>query len=601
MSRPSFSDRRHTTLPEPAQPPPTPTSVRALPLNLDAVRSYTGFGPLSGRSIVLIGLMGAGKSTIGRRLAQRLSLGFVDADAEIERAAGCSISDVFRLYGEEAFRDGERRVLKRLLDGPSRVIATGGGAFMNAETRALIRDRAISIWLRCPLHILVKRVTGRTHRPLLHGVKPRDILEQLMVVRHPVYAEADIIVQCGEDNVDNATTRVIEALALNHRPRRLPVRLERGSYEVIIGSGLVERAGALLSAILPQKRAIVISDAHVAELYLHPLLEALSDSGFSVQSLVVQPGEKSKSLEEFQRLTDAILEHKVERRTAIIALGGGVVGDLAGFVAASTLRGLPFVQMPTTLLSQVDSSVGGKTGINTKWGKNLIGAFHQPAVVLADVSTLATLPLREIKAGYAEIVKSGLIGDPDLFAWCEKHGEDVLSQDPNTLAEAVEKACAFKAAVVTEDEFERKAEGGRALLNLGHTFGHALEAEMGYDGSLLHGEAVSIGLRLAFMLSVRLGYCPQEDLDRLTAHLDALEMPSRISQLGRPFAARTLLDHMTRDKKMQDGKLTFVLVRGIGQAFTCRDVQAQAVHDVLVDDGCAPDAMLPETSRGTDV
>ncbi len=608
MSRPFLPERGNAVLPEqtpalPPSPPPdtVPEPAPALPLNLDAVRSSTGFGPLCGRSILLIGLMGAGKSTIGRRLAQRLGLGFVDADAEIERAAGCSINDVFRLYGEEAFRDGERRVLKRLIDGPSRVIATGGGAFMNEQTRALIRERAISVWLRCPLHVLLKRVSGRTHRPLLNGTKPRDVLERLMIIRHPVYAEADIIVQCGEDNVDNATTRVIEALALNHRPRRLPVRLERNPYEVIIGTGLIERAGALLATVLPQKRVIVISDTTVAELYLHPLLESLADSGFAVQTIVVPPGEQSKSLSEFQRVTDAILERKVERKTTVIALGGGVIGDLAGFVASATLRGLSFVQMPTTLLSQVDSSVGGKTGINTSWGKNLLGAFHQPAMVLADVSSLATLPVREIRAGYAEIVKAGLIGDADLFTWCERHGASVISQDPDALAEAVERACAFKAAIVTDDEFEQKPEGGRALLNLGHTFGHALEAEMGYNGTLLHGEAVSIGLRLAFMLSVRLGYCPQADLDRVTAHLDETGMPARISQLGRTFEARTLLDHMTRDKKMQDGKLKFVLVRGIGQAFTCRDVPAQAVHDVLVEDGCAADAMQTHAGRGTDI
>ncbi|GBQ24791.1 shikimate kinase [Acetobacter estunensis NRIC 0472] len=569
--------------------PVAPLHHAALPLNLDAVRNPSGFGPLCGRSIVLIGLMGAGKSTIGRRLAQRLGLGFVDADTEIERAAGCSISDVFRLYGEDAFRDGERRVIKRLLDGPTRVIATGGGAFMNSETRALIRERAISLWLRCPLPVLVRRVSGRTHRPLLNNARPRDVLAQLMVVRHPVYAQADIIVQCGDDNVDHATTRVIEALALNHRPRRLPVTLAHASYEVVIGAGLIERAGALLAPVLPQKKAIVISDANVAELYLKPLLDSLGDSGFVTQSLIVPPGEQTKSLDRYRELTDAILEQKVERKTAIIALGGGVVGDLAGFVAATTLRGLPFVQIPTTLLSQVDSSVGGKTGINTPWGKNLLGAFHQPAIVLADISTLATLPPREIKAGYAEIVKSALIGDAGFFAWCENNAPRILGQDPDTLAEAVERACSFKARVVADDEKEKKAEGGRALLNLGHTFGHALEAEMGYDGRLLHGEAVSIGLRLAFMLSVRLGYCPATDLDRVTAHLQANDMPARISDLPQTFSVGTLLNHMTRDKKMEGGKLTFVLVRGIGQAFTCRDVPEEAVKAVLAEDGCVPD------------
>ena len=268
--------------------------------------------------------------------------------------------------------------------------------------------------------------------------------------------------------------------------------------------------------------------------------------------------------------------------------GGGVVGDLSGFCAATTLRGLPFVQIPTTLLSQVDSSVGGKTGINTPFGKNLVGAFHQPIAVLADTSTLATLPVRELRAGYAEIVKSGLLGDAALFAWCERHGAAVLAGDPAMQAEAIRMACAFKARVVTADEREERRVDGRALLNLGHTFGHALEAEMGYDGSLLHGEAVSIGLRLAFMLSVRLGYCPAGDLERVTRHLEDLSMPLRVSDTGRNFSASQLVRNMQRDKKMRDGRLSFVLVRGIGQAFTCRDVPDEAVLDVLRADGCTP-------------
>jgi shikimate kinase/3-dehydroquinate synthase len=261
------------------------------------------------------------------------------------------------------------------------------------------------------------------------------------------------------------------------------------------------------------------------------------------------------------------------------------VGDLAGFVAATTLRGLPFIQIPTTLLSQVDSSVGGKTGINSRWGKNLIGAFHQPLCVLADVSSLTTLPRRELVAGYAEIVKAGLIGQESLFAWCEKHGAAVLSRDPEALAEAVRQACAFKAGVVAADEREEQKTDGRALLNLGHTFGHALEAELGYDGRLLHGEAVSIGLTLAFSLSVKLGLCPQEDLIRVTRHLESLKMPAHVSDLPYRFRIADLMAHMQRDKKMQDGKLSFVLAHGIGKAFTTRDVPEEAVREVLLADG----------------
>lgn len=565
-----------------ADPPP-------IPLDLERVgRRHSGGLIPSGRTIVLVGLMGAGKTTIGRRLAVRLGLPFVDADVEIERAAGCSIADVFRLYGEPAFRDGERRVIRRLLEGPPMVLATGGGAFMDASTRALVRERAISIWLRCPLPVLLRRVQGRSHRPLLNEASPRDVLARLMTIRHPFYAEADIVVDCGEHNVDYSTTRVIEALALSRRPVQLPIALSNARYDVVIGTGLISRAGALLAPLLPQKNVVIITDENVAARHLPKLHDSLSETDITFRTLVVKPGEHSKSFATYERLVNDILESGVERKTTIIAFGGGVVGDLAGFIAASTLRGLPFVQIPTTLLSQVDSSVGGKTGINTRWGKNLVGAFHQPLCVLADTAALATLPRRELVAGYAEIVKSGLIGDPALFEWCEKNGAAVLDGDPEAQIEAVRQACAFKARVVAADEREQQSSNGRALLNLGHTFGHALEAELGYDGRLLHGEGVAIGLNLAFALSVRLGLCPQTDLDRVMAHLTRLKMPTHIRDLAHTFSAKGLMAHMQRDKKMQDGKLSFVLTHGIGQAFTTRDVPPEAVQDVLLADGCQP-------------
>ncbi len=263
-----------------------------------------------------------------------------------------------------------------------------------------------------------------------------------------------------------------------------------------------------------------------------------------------------------------------------------MVGDLAGFAAAATLRGLPFVQVPTTLLAQVDSSVGGKTGVNTPRGKNLVGAFHQPRMVIADTATLATLPLRELRAGYAEIVKAGLIGDAGLFAWCEQHGQAVIGGEPQAQAEAIHRACAFKAAVVGTDEREEQPNDGRALLNLGHTFGHALEAEYGYSGGLLHGEAVAVGLGLAFRLSARLGLCPPEEAEQVVAHIAAIGLPAELRTLNRRFSATRLIDHMRRDKKVRDGALTFVLVRGIGQAFTDRNVPMEAVTELLRHEGC---------------
>ena len=539
-------------------------------------------------SIVLVGLMGAGKTAIGRRLSLRMGLPFRDADHEFELAAGCSVSEFFARHGEAEFRLGERRVIERLLAGPPCVLATGGGAFMDRETRAAIRAQGLSVWLRCPLPILVRRTSARTHRPLLRNGDPETILAALMAQRHPVYAEADVVVDCGEDSPDVTTARVMQAVQTHEPPLRVPVQLASSPYEVVIGDRLIARAGAYLAGVLPQKRAVIVTDEIVAGLHLAALIAGLSETGFELRQVVVPAGEASKSLAMFGHLTDSLLEAGVERRTAVIALGGGVVGDLAGFAAAATLRGLPFVQIPTTLLAQVDASVGGKTGINTDFGKNLLGAFYQPRIVLADTSVLATLPRRQLQAGYAEIVKAGLIGDAGFYEWCEAHGPALVDGDAALQAQAVACACAFKAAVVVDDEREEKASDGRALLNLGHTFAHALEAEYGYDGTLLHGEAVALGLGLAFALSEKLQLCPAGLAERVTLHIASCGMAARLQDLGRRFSAAQLVSHMQRDKKMRDGRLAFVLARGIGAAFTSRDVPAEAVLAVLRDAGCDP-------------
>ncbi len=541
---------------------------------------------LAGRSVVLVGLMGAGKTSIGRRLAARLGLPFRDADTEIELAAGSTIPEIFERYGEQAFRDGERRVIRRLLSGEPIVLAFGGGAFMDQDTRALVRRGCISVWLRCRLPTLVRRVAGRDHRPLLAGGDPAEILQRLIDQRAPIYAEADVIVDCTDEPPESTTSRVLDALLAWRAPRRLAVTLPSASYDVVVGEGLLNRAGALLAPVLPQKRAVVVTDEVVAALHLPALLAGLAETGIAAESITVPAGEASKSLEAWAELVDRLLEQRVERRTAVIALGGGVVGDLAGFAAATTLRGLPFVQVPTTLLAQVDSSVGGKTGVNSGRGKNLVGAFHQPRMVLADTGTLATLPVRERQAGYAEIAKAGLIGDAAFFAWCEQHGEAVLNGDREAQAEAILRACAFKAAVVGDDEREEKPSDGRALLNLGHTFGHALEAEIGYSGGLLHGEAVAVGIGLAFRLSTRLGHCLAEDAERVVSHLASVGLPAELHRLNRRFSAEALIGRMRRDKKVRDGALTFVLVRGIGRAFTAPDVPAEAVGALLRDEGC---------------
>jgi len=540
---------------------------------------------MADHSVVLVGLMGAGKTSVGRRLAARLGLPFCDADREIELAAGCTIAELFERYGEREFRDGERRVIRRLLSGDPMVLAFGGGAFMDADTRATVRREAVSIWLRCSLPVLLRRVASRTHRPLLTGQNHEEVLRRLMGIRHPVYAEADIVVDCSDDTLETTTARVLNALLDFRPPRRLSLALPSAGYEVVVGEDVLTSAGALLAPVLPQKRAVVVTDTTVAALHLPALLQGLHATAVETRTITVPPGEGSKSLAGYGEVVEQLLSGGMERRTSVIALGGRVIGDLAGFAAATTLRGVPFVQVPTTLLSQVDSSVGGKVGINTRHGKNLLGAFYQPRMVLVDTATLATLPRRELAAGYVELAKAGVIGDAAFFAWCEANGAAVVGGDRGVQAEAILRACAFKAHVVGNDEREERPDDGRALLNLGHTFAYALEAELG-DGTILHGEAVAVGMGLAFQLSARLGLCAAADARRVIAHLASVGVPAELAQLNRRLSAGTLIGHMRRDKKTRDSKLTFVLARGIGQAFTRNDVPPEVVTDVLRDAGC---------------
>ena len=356
------------------------------------------------------------------------------------------------------------------------------------------------------------------------------------------------------------------------------VGLDSRAYDIVIGPGLLGRIGALLDSAVPKRPLVVLTDDTVAPLYLARVEDMLNKAGRTVlPSVVIPAGEASKSLERFGETAEKILGLGIDRKTVIVALGGGVVGDLAGFIAATLLRGLDFVQIPTTLLSQVDSSVGGKTGIDSRHGKNLIGAFHQPRLVIADTDTLTSLPEREIKAGYAEIVKYGLLGDAKFFDWLEANGAAVLAGDVAARVRAVAVSCRMKAEIVAEDEREA---GRRALLNLGHTFAHALEAESGFGGDLIHGEAVSIGMVLAFDLSVRLGLCPAGDLARMRAHLERLGMPV-LPPRGFGFSRDALIRRMEGDKKTERGQLTFVLVRRIGEAFVARGVDRDAVDSAL--------------------
>jgi 3-dehydroquinate synthase len=358
--------------------------------------------------------------------------------------------------------------------------------------------------------------------------------------------------------------------------RTVKVDLAGRPYDILIEAGLIARAGEHLAPLARGRRMVVVTDTGAAA-HLPALTASLDAGSVASEAIVLPAGEATKSWAQLEALCDRLLALGVERGDHVVALGGGVIGDLVGFACAILKRGCGFVQVPTTLLAQVDSSVGGKTAINTRAGKNLIGAFHQPALVLIDPAVLATLSPRELAAGYAEVVKYGLIDDADFFAWCEANGAALLAGDINLRSEAIAHSVAAKARIVAADEYE--TNGTRALLNLGHTFGHALEAEAGFDGSLLHGEAVAAGCALALRYSARLGLCPVADADRVAAHLRAVGLPDGLA--GVRATGATLVEHMRHDKKMAAGTLPFLLARGIGQTFLDRSVDLADVTAFL--------------------
>ncbi len=372
----------------------------------------------------------------------------------------------------------------------------------------------------------------------------------------------------------------VNSLAAATRARRtVHVALGDRSYDVLIGAGLLAEAGRLVATRLGKAKCGIVTDENVARYHLPALEASLAAEGRLKGSVVLKPGEQTKSFRELGPLSERLLEMGLERGDLVVAFGGGVIGDLAGFAAGILRRGVRFVQIPTTLLAQVDSSVGGKTGINTPQGKNLIGVFHQPSLVIADTDVLKTLPQREMKAGYAEVAKYGLLGDAGFFTWLEKAHRGVFAFDPDDLTHAVETSVTAKARIVERDEHET---GDRALLNLGHTFGHALEAWTGYSDRLLHGEGVAIGMCQAFRFSEELGLCPAGSARRVSDHVRAVGLPTTIGDIpgGRADAAE-LLRLMGQDKKVRDGKLTFILARAIGEAFVSREVEPARVLDFL--------------------
>lgn len=536
------------------------------------------------KPLVLVGPTGAGKSTVGAMLARRLGRVFVDLDARIEALAGRRVADIFAADGEAAFRAVESRALGEALASEGIVLATGAGVVLDGGNRAAIRASANVLHLDANVEAQLERLEASSDRPLLAGDR-EAVLHAMAAARGPLYAEvADARIDTSAHRIDDVVDIAAGALALleaggGARPQRLRVESPRGPYPILAGAGLM-RDGAALADAIRGRHALIVCDRNVARLHLAVLDASLRRlrPDLRIGLHVLPPGEHEKTLERWREVIDALAALGATRDATVVALGGGVVGDLAGFAAASWMRGIDVVQVPTTLLAMVDSSVGGKTAVDLPAGKNLVGAFHPPAAVIADTGTLRTLPPRELRAGLAEVVKYGAVFDAGFLDWLDAQADALLGGGDARLAEAVLRSCRYKAEVVARDPFEH---GERALLNFGHTFGHAIEAEQGYAGSgdgLVHGEAVAVGMVLAARLSAALGRAPSADTDRLEALLGRLGLPMRIPA---GLAPERLLARMRLDKKADAAGLRFVLWEGAGRGHIVRDVPDDAVLDVM--------------------
>jgi shikimate kinase / 3-dehydroquinate synthase len=518
-------------------------------------------------NIFLVGLMGAGKTTIGRMLARKLGMRFVDSDHEIEARTGASIPWIFEIEGEASFRKREADMIRELTGQHGIVLATGGGAVLDPANRALLTERGTVVYLRASINSILQRTSHDKNRPLLRTPDPRKKLEELMTQREHLYREiAHLVIDTGRPNVQSMVNTILDQITALVKARQgntmteqkcinLDVSLGARSYPIVIGRGVLDDAGLLGSHVGGNKVAIV-TNTTVAPLYLERVAAPLRTAGREVVEIVLPDGEEFKTWDSLNLVFDALLANKCDRKTTLVALGGGVVGDMTGFAAATYMRGVPFVQVPTTLLAQVDSSVGGKTGINHPLGKNMIGAFYQPRAVLADTATLDTLPARELSAGLAEVIKHGAILDAGFFDWIEQNIGKLVARDAEALAHAIARSCEIKADVVRKDE----REGGlRAVLNFGHTFGHAIEAGMGY-GNWLHGEAVGCGMVMAADLSQRLGYIDAAAVERVRALVKAAGLPVAAPDLG----AERWIELMEVDKKNEGGEIKFILIKPLG-------------------------------------
>lgn len=551
--------------------------------NTAAAVPHDGVSVPFGRPIFLVGMMGAGKTTIGRGLARELGYAFVDLDHALEARCGVRIPVIFDIEGETGFRQRESRLLAEYVHQQGVVVATGGGIVTVEDNRRLLREHGIVIYLQAELDELVRRTARDRNRPLLATANPRQTLHELMQRREPLYHEvAGLRLETGTAPVATLVRKLIRMLHTapdKHSSTAQPhtgimnivnVDTPGGQYPIRIAPG---RLDALARAVPEDATAVaLVTNPTVAAHYGARVRASLEASGHRVVQLELPDGEAHKNWQTLNLIFDLLLAEKFDRRAVLVALGGGVIGDMVGFAAATYMRGIRFIQVPTTLLAQVDSSVGGKTAVNHPLGKNMIGAFYQPIAVEVDTDVLRTLPAREISAGLAEVIKYGMILDADFFEWCERNVVALRALDPEALRWAITRSCELKAYVVSQDERE---SGLRAILNLGHTFGHAIEAGLGY-GQWLHGEAVGCGMVQAAELSARVCGLPRESVDRIRALVEAIGCPVTAPDLG----DERWFDLMRVDKKAEAGEIRFVLLPSIGEAVRCA-APDEAVRDVL--------------------
>jgi len=527
------------------------------------------------RNLVITGFMGTGKTTLGRRVAQQLGRPFVDMDAEIEAQAGKSVARIFSEDGEGAFREREAALCKVLAAQEGLVVATGGGALVNPESRAALSQSGTVVCLTCDADEIVERVraAGGPERPLLAGDDPGAAVARLLDARSEAYGAIPWQVATTGRSVE-AVAQVVVALA---RATVLRVHYPGGVYPIYVGEGMLAHIGGALRAggVPLGSRVAVVSNEVVAPLYGAQVEASLRAAGLEPFVCLIPDGEQHKTLETVASLYDKFLAGNLDRSGTVLSLGGGVTGDIAGFAAASFMRGVCFVQVPTTLLSMVDASVGGKTGVDLPQGKNLAGAFKQPALVLIDPDVLATLASEELCAGMAEVLKHGVIGDPALFADLEAGPRSVVLD-----SRQIARALRVKAAVVEEDPFE---QGRRAVLNLGHTVGHALERLS--DFTLRHGEGVGIGMVAAARIAGALGWAEEELAVRVEAALRAWTLPVRCPA----FEVDAIWAAMAHDKKRRGRALRWVLPWDVGQVAISEDVPREVVVGVLQEMGARGD------------